>query len=359
MKHRLLVICIIGLFPVVFTVAAIVTKPIVTATTNPLKTSTIITKPASSVATSTVIITPTVTSEVTYDDPPADINPAVTLVVGGDEASTTLDYDASTTIEWTSENVEECTAPYRGDIPNYGKPLTSITSGMIDVSHIIKSGTFFINCKHPSGLFVTSSIFVNVEKQQAPTVTIMADGSEENTDITYGASTTISWDSTNTSTSSCTLSSHEASSTGMTKEENKKEVLPSGQESSNALLSSKVFMVSCKNDSGVATSSVAVNVIPSSQQNETAVTNDTTASCVTLTKNIRYGSRDNDTEDEVSTLQTFLSDHDFYKNEVSGFDGIGTTLAVKHFQKKEGLPATGFVGRMTREKIKEISCNTI
>lgn len=356
-----------SIFPIISVLGTDMPKTTTTATTNTTKVPTIITKPATippktpvvvapSTATATTIVTPPVTNEVTYDDPSFNIAPVVTLTIGGDEENPMLDYDASTTIEWASENVNVCTVPYLADTPNYSKPLTSDISGVLGISHLTKPQTFFINCKHPSGLFVTSSIVVTIGKQPMPTVTVLADGAEEKTDVVSGTSTIISWDSTNTSTSSCTLSSRDVSSTNKIVKEESVAILPTGQESSGALLFPKVFTVSCHNDSGTASSSVLASVLPTSRPDDLGTTTEIVSSCVTLTKNIRYGSHDDTTDGEVSELQAFLAQEDFYKNDISGFDGVGTMLAVKRFQKKEGLPVTGFVGKMTREKIKEISC---
>lgn len=329
--------------------SATITKPSTTVVP-PVK----ITQPTTKTVTPTAVTD--TTDSIVYDEAPQNFNPIVTITADGDEGSTTIEYGTSTLIEWTSENVEYCTEPYIEKSPNYSKQLTSKITGIFKTQNLTKSQTFFINCKHPSGLFVTNSIIVNVEKPPTPTVTITANENEKSTDIEYGASTTISWDSTDTSTSSCNIFSGDASSTNFMLGKEGKSILSSGQISFGNLFSSKLFTISCQNDGGTASSSILINVIPKNEQNTNVSDINNSAKCITLTKNIRYGSNDDRTDGEVSELQTFLSQEDFYKNDISGFDGIGTILAIKHFQKKEGLPATGFVGKMTREKIKEISC---
>jgi len=54
---------------------------------------------------------------------------------------------------------------------------------------------------------------------------------------------------------------------------------------------------------------------------------------------------------EVTELQEFLLDKGFLNTTPSGFFGLLTLKAVKAYQASEGLPSTGFVGAMTRQKI--------
>jgi hypothetical protein len=70
-------------------------------------------------------------------------------------------------------------------------------------------------------------------------------------------------------------------------------------------------------------------------------------SCVAVSGNLTVGSRGA----QVTTLQNFLSDGGFYSSNARGYFGSITKKAVKAFQKSSGVPATGFVGAMTRQKI--------
>ena len=56
--------------------------------------------------------------------------------------------------------------------------------------------------------------------------------------------------------------------------------------------------------------------------------------------------------DDVKTLQSFLKAQGFYPIVVTGYFGSYTLAAVKEFQKKYGLPATGAASALTREKIR-------
>lgn len=66
--------------------------------------------------------------------------------------------------------------------------------------------------------------------------------------------------------------------------------------------------------------------------------------------NLKYGQKGQ----EVSELQEFLSDKGYLTSSPSGFFGLMTLKAVKDYQVSVSLPATGYVGYMTREKINTI-----
>ena len=84
----------------------------------------------------------------------------------------------------------------------------------------------------------------------------------------------------------------------------------------------------------------------------------TTTTCLLLSsENLRYKSKDATTNGEVSDLQDFLIASSFLKSQATGNFGLATFAAVKSFQIKMGLKGTGYVGLMTKGKIKEISCN--
>lgn len=83
-----------------------------------------------------------------------------------------------------------------------------------------------------------------------------------------------------------------------------------------------------------------------------------TSTCIDLQSNgLRYRANDAGTNGEVSVLQDFLISTGLLKTESTGFFGLGTFSAVKQFQKKQGLSPTGYVGALTKVKIKEQSCS--
>lgn len=79
-------------------------------------------------------------------------------------------------------------------------------------------------------------------------------------------------------------------------------------------------------------------------------------SCLILSNNFGYRSRDAYTNGEVSALQDFLQTKGFLSSEPSGFFGLLTLGAVKSFQIANSIDQTGYVGPLTRAKINSLSC---
>lgn len=79
--------------------------------------------------------------------------------------------------------------------------------------------------------------------------------------------------------------------------------------------------------------------------------------CTDLTYNLTYKkSKDSNTDGQVSDLQNFLQDQELLSSDPTGYYGALTFQAVKAFQTKSGLLASGYVGPLTRTKIKEWTC---
>ncbi len=87
--------------------------------------------------------------------------------------------------------------------------------------------------------------------------------------------------------------------------------------------------------------------------------NPNTSSCVSINNNLRYQSRDVNTNGEVSTLQDFLQSKGYLNSEPTGYFGLMTLAAVKKFQISNGIEGTGYVGPLTRAKIKTLTCGGI
>lgn len=295
---------------------------------------------------------------------------SITFTADDDEGSTTIDYGASTTLAWTSDNTIFCSEIYTGTTTDYSKLLTSRVEGVLQTKELTSSQTFFINCEHLRGHVVSSSIQVNVDSRPLPTVALTVDDNEASTTIPYGSTTTLSWDSTETEENSCVLKTSVAGTTSMpiNLTYDISRISPSGEYTSENLFASKVFTVVCSNESGMASSSVFVNVEPPEpKQNFFEKTmNDLSnnlsqkllpqKTCASSTSNIRYGSRDKDTNNEVSRLQKFLKSQGVYAGEPTGYAGKGTIIAVQKFQKKMNLQQTGLVGPLTRSKINSSIC---
>lgn len=83
-----------------------------------------------------------------------------------------------------------------------------------------------------------------------------------------------------------------------------------------------------------------------------------TSTCLDLqSASLRYKATDAITNGEVSMLQDFLVATSLLKTQVTGYFGLATFSAVKQFQKKYGFSPTGYVGPLTKARIKEMSCN--
>lgn len=82
--------------------------------------------------------------------------------------------------------------------------------------------------------------------------------------------------------------------------------------------------------------------------------------CVSINNNLRYRDRDIYKNGEVSALQDFLQGKGYLNNEPTGYFGLLTLSAVKNFQGAYGItPISGYVGPITRAKIKEITCDGV
>ena len=81
------------------------------------------------------------------------------------------------------------------------------------------------------------------------------------------------------------------------------------------------------------------------------------SACLVISYNLTYRSRDINTNGDVSALQDFLQAKGHLNSEPTGFFGLLTLGAVKKFQSANGIESTGFVGPLTRAKIKNLTCN--
>ncbi len=80
--------------------------------------------------------------------------------------------------------------------------------------------------------------------------------------------------------------------------------------------------------------------------------------CADIIANLGYTSRDSVANGNgVSILQDFLNSNNYLTSLPSGYFGRLTLTAVKAFQIANGISGTGYVGAITRAKIKNIDCN--
>lgn len=74
--------------------------------------------------------------------------------------------------------------------------------------------------------------------------------------------------------------------------------------------------------------------------------------CAPLEKDLSMGdSKRNGKEIAILNIQKGLIEGGYLKGTSTGYFGMNTREAIKKYQKDLGLPATGFVGKMTREKM--------
>ncbi len=80
------------------------------------------------------------------------------------------------------------------------------------------------------------------------------------------------------------------------------------------------------------------------------------SSCIIFGNNLHYRSRDTSVNNEASRLQDYLISEGYMSGQTTGYFGVVTLKAVKSFQSKNGLISSGYVGALTRAKIKKLSC---
>ncbi len=91
-------------------------------------------------------------------------------------------------------------------------------------------------------------------------------------------------------------------------------------------------------------------------------TDDTSSdsTCVNLqSTKLKYKSKDQNTNGEVSTLQDYLSSIGLLNSQASGFYGLTTVSAMKSFQGAHHLKPTGSAGPLTRKTIHDITCMAV
>lgn len=81
-----------------------------------------------------------------------------------------------------------------------------------------------------------------------------------------------------------------------------------------------------------------------------------TNTCLDLKRGLIYGSRDL-TDKAVTDLQDYLRTNGYLDSRSTGYYGLLTFKAVKVFQTKNSIKATGTVGPVTRAKIRSLTCN--
>src|SRR3989338_1235858 len=121
----------------------------------------------------------------------------------------------------------------------------------------------------------------------------------------------------------------------------------------NALLA-QINQLKSAQSTTVAPTTIAPSTTPPQDGDYDAENPD--LACVNLQYNLRYRSTDAQTNGEVSVFQDFLQSRGYLKTEPTSFFGLMTVAAAKKYQASVGLDQTGYVGPLTRAKIKDATC---
>ena len=148
---------------------------------------------------------------------------------------TTVTMNGSTTLNWSSKRARECTAS--GDWSG-----SKATSGSQTIGALMTDSTFNLSCSGAGGS-VSESISIAVAASASPSVTLSASPSS----LPYNGSTTLSWDSTNSS--GCTASGDWSGNKAT-----------SGSQTIAAITKDSSFNLSCNGPGGDASDSVSITV---------------------------------------------------------------------------------------------------
>lgn len=82
--------------------------------------------------------------------------------------------------------------------------------------------------------------------------------------------------------------------------------------------------------------------------------------CLIFNNNVGYGAYDYSSNGAVTGLQNFLVAQGYFNSAYLGTGHFGaiTMQSVAQFQAAHGVPATGFVGPLTRALIEQLTCGT-
>ena len=154
-------------------------------------------------------------------------------------SSTNLPYNGSTTLIWSSTNTSSCTA-------SGGWSGSKATAGSMVIDALTSNTSFSLSCSGAGGA-VTDEINITVSNpvQGTPTINLSASP----TSLSYNGSTTLTWNTTNTS--SCNASGGWSGSK-----------TTSGSMVIDTLTSNTSFSLSCSGAGGTVTDEISIIVSP-------------------------------------------------------------------------------------------------
>jgi hypothetical protein len=113
------------------------------------------------------------------------------------------------------------------------------------------------------------------------------------------------------------------------------------------------YEIRCEDSSGASASKMLTLTVGDVISGDADIDPRTISSCVDLRSDLGYRMSGTD----VSTLQDYLQSKGYLNSEPTGYFGLMTQAAVKSFQIASGVSGTGYVGPLTRAKIKAATCN--
>ena len=159
---------------------------------------------------------------------------------------TSVAYQGSSVLAWTSTNTTSCTA-------SNAWSGTQLTSGQVTLSGLLNTATYTLVCNGSGGSStksVTVNVAPNVTPPAAPTVSLTASPAS----IASGASSVLNWSSTNTT--SCTASGGWTGTQAL-----------SGSFATPALTATTSYTLTCTGASGTANQSATITVTSAAAAN--------------------------------------------------------------------------------------------
>jgi hypothetical protein len=191
-------------------------------------------------STSTSTNTSTNTSDTASISVSATVNapPAPTVNISASPSS--LPYDGSTTLSWSSDNTSDCTAS--GDWSG-----SKVISGSQIISALTKNSSFSLSCSGPGGS-VSDSVSITVAAPPVPTPTLSF--STNLGTVSQNGSTTLSWNATDVT--NCAATGDWSGSKGA-----------SGSETINSITTNSQFTLTCNGMGGTVNDTIDVAVVQS------------------------------------------------------------------------------------------------
>jgi uncharacterized repeat protein (TIGR01451 family) len=178
-------------------------------------------------------------------------NPTVDIKANGSDGPITIQSGTQATLSWTSQNANSCYAssgPWSGT-----KALNSSET----TQSLTQNTTYSITCQNSQGVTDSDSVTINIQQQNNPTVDIKANGSDNPSSITYGATANLSWTSQNATT--CYASSGPWSGTKS----------PNSSETSGSLTQTTTFGITCIGSNGQSVTDTVTVPVSGQPQNPT------------------------------------------------------------------------------------------